>query len=126
MFPPCLEHDAFRTDNGELGWTRAQIPLVVSILRSQPVGILGGELWWVRDGMEGWNSCIPQRHVHQVYVPGIRIVGPGNHGKSLWNAVLPTRLPPWSGGRVLETCRMIYPEESFTTSPTFPSLRVKF
>ena len=62
MFPPSLEHDAFRTDNGELGWTRAQIPLVVSILRSQPVGILGGELWWVRDGMEGWNSCIPQRH----------------------------------------------------------------
>ena len=44
VFPSNLERDAFRADNGELGWTRAQIPLVVNVLRSQRVGILGGEL----------------------------------------------------------------------------------
>jgi hypothetical protein len=126
MFPPSLEHDAFRTDNGELGWTRAQIPLVVSILRSQPVGILGENCGGSAMAWKAGIAAFLNGTVHQVYIPGIRIVGPGNHGKSLWNAVLPTRLPPWSGGRVLETCRMIYPEESFTTSPTFPSLRVKF
>ena len=61
MFPPELERDAFRTANGEFGWTREQIPLVVEVLRSHGLGILGGELWWVRDE----SSCfllIPQRH----------------------------------------------------------------
>jgi hypothetical protein len=32
MFPPELERDAFRADNGEFGWTRAQIPQVVNTL----------------------------------------------------------------------------------------------
>ena len=62
MFPPELEGDAFRADNGEFGWTRVQIPLVLEILRSHAIGILGGELWWVRDGFMGWEGCIPQRH----------------------------------------------------------------
>jgi hypothetical protein len=57
-----LEHDAFRADNGELGWTRAQIPLVVNLLSSQQFGIFGGELWWVRDGIKGWSGLVPQRH----------------------------------------------------------------
>jgi hypothetical protein len=60
MFPPELERDAFRTDNGEYGWTRAQIPQVVNILRSLEMAILGGELWWVKDGSTGWD-LIPQR-----------------------------------------------------------------
>src|SRR6266567_8655749 len=62
MFPRELERHAFRAGNGELGWTRAQIPAVVSFLRSQGMGILGGELWWVSDGSTDWVGAIPQRH----------------------------------------------------------------
>jgi len=62
MFPPELERDAFRASNGELGWTRVQIPVVVEILRSHGIGILGGELWWVRDDFADWVGLIPQRH----------------------------------------------------------------
>ena len=61
MFPPELERDAFRAYNGEFGWTRVQIPMVVGILRSHGMGVLGGELWWVRDGATDWD-LIPQRH----------------------------------------------------------------
>ena len=62
MFPPELERDAFRANNGEFGWTRLQIPTVIDVLRAERIGILGGELWWVRDGTEGWVGLIPQRH----------------------------------------------------------------
>jgi hypothetical protein len=62
MFPPELEHDAFRASNGEFGWTRAQIPAVVEALLSHGIGILGGELWWIRDGFTEWVGHIPQRH----------------------------------------------------------------
>jgi hypothetical protein len=51
VFPPDLERDAFRNGN-EFGWTRAQIPLVVDILRSHGMGILGGDVWWI-DGTTG-------------------------------------------------------------------------
>src|SRR5579863_4943189 len=34
MFPPELERGAFRASNGEYGWTRAQISVVVEVLRS--------------------------------------------------------------------------------------------
>jgi hypothetical protein len=61
MFPPELGRDAFRATNGEFGWTRAKIP-VVDILRRHGFGILGGELWWVRDGIPDWVGVIPQRH----------------------------------------------------------------
>jgi len=61
MFPPELLRDAFQADNGEFGWTRAQIPQVVNILRSYEMAILGGELWWVKDGSTGWD-LIPQRN----------------------------------------------------------------
>jgi hypothetical protein len=62
MFPADLEQSAFRASNGEFGWTRSQIPLVVDILRSNRIGILGGELWWVREGSRDWVGLIPQRH----------------------------------------------------------------
>jgi len=61
MFPLELVRDSFRAPNGEFGWTRAQIPLVVEILRRRELGILGGELWWVRDGIPSWHGAIPQR-----------------------------------------------------------------
>jgi hypothetical protein len=61
MFPSELERDAFRADNGEFGWTRAQIPTVIGALRSRGMGILGGELWWVPDGSTNWG-LVPQRH----------------------------------------------------------------
>jgi hypothetical protein len=61
MFPPELERDAFRADDGEFGWTRVEIPMVVDFLRSRGLAILGGELWWVRDGAADW-SLVPQRH----------------------------------------------------------------
>lgn len=62
MAPVSLADHAFRSKNGELGWTRDQIPIVVEALRSQRIGILGGELWWVLDGAASWNGLIPQRH----------------------------------------------------------------
>jgi hypothetical protein len=62
MFPPELERDAFRAGNGEFGWTRAQIPLVVDVLRFHWIGILGGDLFWVREGYTEWRGAIPQRH----------------------------------------------------------------
>ncbi len=62
MFPIELERDAFRTGNGEFGWTRAQISTAVEVLRARGIGILGGELWWVRDGTAIWHGCVPQRH----------------------------------------------------------------
>jgi hypothetical protein len=61
MFPLDLERSAFRASNGEFGWTRAQIPRVVDVLRFHWIGILGGELWWVRDGFQDWVGVIPQR-----------------------------------------------------------------
>jgi hypothetical protein len=61
MFPPELERNAFRASNGEFGWTRAQVPMVVDILRSHGIGILGGELWWVRDEFTDWVGVIPQQ-----------------------------------------------------------------
>jgi hypothetical protein len=60
MFPPELERDAFRAENGEFGWTEAQIQLVVDVLRSHEMAILGGELWWVQEGSTRWD-LIPQR-----------------------------------------------------------------
>ena len=62
MFSPELEQNAFLASNGEFGWTRAQIPVVVNSLRSQKMAILGGELWWVRNGSEDWVGAIPQRN----------------------------------------------------------------
>lgn len=59
MFPPELEANAFRAKNGEFGWTRTQVSSVVDMLRSQAMGILGGELWWVAD--TGLYGAIPQR-----------------------------------------------------------------
>jgi hypothetical protein len=66
MFPPELERDAFRADN-EFGWTRAQIPMVVDVLRHKGLAILGRELWWESDG--SIYGTIPQRH-------GLRDVDP--------------------------------------------------
>jgi hypothetical protein len=69
MFPPQLEQDAFRASNGEFGWIRTQVPVVVNILRSQGMGILGGERWWVQDASTSWAGVIPQRHgPPEVYV----------------------------------------------------------
>jgi hypothetical protein len=59
MFPPELERGAYRADNGEFGWTREQIPKVVEILRAHAMGILGGELWYVKDGQI--TPSVPRR-----------------------------------------------------------------
>jgi hypothetical protein len=58
MLPPELTQNAFRA-RGEFGWSREQIPRVVEILRSHEMAILGGELWYVRDG-DVYGS-VPQR-----------------------------------------------------------------
>jgi hypothetical protein len=60
LFPPELEREAFRENNGEFGWTRGQVPAVVEILRSRGIGILGGELWWRLHGLPD-RASIPQR-----------------------------------------------------------------
>jgi hypothetical protein len=68
MFPPELESNAYRVSNGEFGWTRAQIPLVVEVLRRRELGILGGELWWVRDGFSSYD-LVPQRNGGRAVYP---------------------------------------------------------
>jgi hypothetical protein len=60
MLPPQLEQTAFRSSNGEFGWTRQQISSVVHFLSDRGLAILGGELWWVRDD-GGTFGLIPQR-----------------------------------------------------------------
>jgi hypothetical protein len=60
VFPSELEREAYRTSNGEYGWTRAQIPQVVEIVRSHQLVILGGELWWRGEGSLIYAG-IPQR-----------------------------------------------------------------
>lgn len=61
MFPADLERAAFRVCD-EFGWTREQAPLAIDTLRHQGLGILGGELWLVRDGLAAYSGTIPQRH----------------------------------------------------------------
>jgi hypothetical protein len=47
MFPPELERDAFQTANGEFGWTREQIPLIVEVFarRAIPQTVSGCSLF---------------------------------------------------------------------------------
>ena len=56
-----LEERAFRAPNGEFGWRREDVRLVVPILVTDCVAILGGEVWWVPDGADRWTGLIPQR-----------------------------------------------------------------
>ena len=58
MFPAELEQDAFRF-RGEFGWTREQAIAAIGILRHHHLAILGGELWYVRDGAV--QPSVPQR-----------------------------------------------------------------
>lgn len=68
MLPEEIRKAAFKATNGEFGWTRAQVPEVVRILREQRLAILGGEVWWVLDGARAWNGSIPQHQgVDAVY-----------------------------------------------------------
>jgi|HubBroStandDraft_4_1064222.scaffolds.fasta_scaffold1022334_1 hypothetical protein len=113
MFPPGLENDAFRASNGELGWSRAQIPEVVHVLCSHGFGILGGELWWIRDGCTDIVSLIPQRNGS----PGVYVWETTREPEESWadfvkrgasNALaavarwpLEGDLPPDLGGRIL-------------------------
>jgi hypothetical protein len=112
MFPAELEREAFRTDNGEFGWTRVQIPIVVDILRSRGMGILGGELWWVRDGASVW-ALIPQRNGPPAVYPWVTNRRPAerwsdfvDRGANDTLAAVerfpePEDLPPDLGGRIL-------------------------
>lgn len=61
MFPIDLETRAFRSGNGELGWTREEARVAISALEAQQQAILGGELWWVPEGETRWTGIIPQR-----------------------------------------------------------------
>jgi hypothetical protein len=61
MFSAELERNSFRTSNGEYGWTRDQVPVVVDALLLRNMAILGGEVWWVRDGSSEWVGMIPQQ-----------------------------------------------------------------
>lgn len=75
MFPAELERNAFRAHNGEFGWTRAQIPKVLDVLRSHSMGVLGGELWWV-DGARVLG-LIPQRYGPPAVYPWVTDRRPG-------------------------------------------------
>jgi hypothetical protein len=60
VFPEELEATTFRASNGEYGWTRDQIPVVLIILAQHGLAVLGGELWWVPAGSRRWIGLIPQ------------------------------------------------------------------
>ena len=117
MFPPELE-PGFRANNGEFGWAREQIPLVVDILRRRSLAILGGELWWVFDG--GVRGLVPQRQGPPAIYPWKRPVIQESHGPSLLRGVLTIRLPPFHTGLRQRTCHTIWKGGSFTISPGFP------
>ena len=38
-----------------------RLPKSLAILRHHGLGVLGGELWWVRDEVVDWDGLIPQR-----------------------------------------------------------------
>jgi hypothetical protein len=101
MFPPQLEQDAFRASNGEFGWTRTQVPVVVNILRSQGMGILGGELWWMRDASTSWAGVIPQqRESREAWSHFVeRSASEALAAAARWPT--PGDLPPGMPGRVL-------------------------
>jgi hypothetical protein len=61
MFPENLVSGAFRSANGEYGWTREQVPEVVSVLCLHGCALLGGEVWWLRHGSADAVGWIPQR-----------------------------------------------------------------
>ena len=102
-----------KPSNGELGWTRAQILLVVEVLRSHGIGILGGELWWVRDGFTDWVGLIPQRNGSPgVYVwetkrqpgepwPHFIELGASDSLAAVERWPIPSDLPPDLPGRIL-------------------------
>jgi hypothetical protein len=58
MFPADLERDAFRSGD-EFGWTREQAIAAIEVLRRHDLAILGGELWYVEDGLI--QPSVPQR-----------------------------------------------------------------
>lgn len=62
MFPADLETRAYRSGNGEFGWTREEARIAISVLVDKQLAILGGELWWVPEGEARWTGIIPQRH----------------------------------------------------------------
>lgn len=59
--PEHLASAAFRAINGEFGWTGVRALEVVAILADRELAVLGGELWWVLDGADGWKGLIPQQ-----------------------------------------------------------------
>jgi hypothetical protein len=113
MFPTELERNAFRASNGEFGWTRAQIPVVVDVLRSHGIGILGGELWWARDDFTDLVGLIPQRNGSPgVYVwetkrqpgepwPHFSERGASDSLAAVERWPMPSDLPPDLPGRIL-------------------------
>jgi hypothetical protein len=112
LFPDELEQNAFRAANGEFGWTRAQIPTVLDVLRSHAMGVLGGELWWVPDGATDWG-LIPQRQGPSAVYPWVTIRRSGESWQDFVQRAAsdalaaverfpsPGDLPPGLTGRIL-------------------------
>ena len=130
MFPAELEGEAFRACNGEFGWTRAQVPAVVKILRTHAMGILGGELWWVPAGSEVWHGRIPQKQGP----PGVYTWTTERHPGEAWQHFIergayealaaaerwpePGDLPPVLPGRILYNLTWI-------SEADYPRLKVR-
>jgi len=61
LFSADLTGRAFRSGNGEFGWSRADALVAISVLAAAQCGILGGELWLVPEGATEWTGLIPQK-----------------------------------------------------------------
>ena len=82
LVPVELIERAFRSANGECGWSREDARAVIRILSDSQRAVTGGEIWWVPEGAREWTGLIPQRN-------GPNAVYPWNteraHGES-WGA----------------------------------------
>lgn len=61
VLPLELTGRAFRSANGEFGWSREEARAVIAVLSEAQRAVLGGELWWVPEGAREWTGWIPQK-----------------------------------------------------------------
>ena len=114
---------AFRSSNGECGWTREQTIDVIAILRKQSLAILGGELWLVLDGSRSWIGLIPQRVGPDAVYTWETKRYPNEHWEAFVNRCVadttaaverwpePDDLPPNLAGRILYNLTWVNEEE---------------
>lgn len=123
LLPPELTRRAFRSANGEFGWSRAEARTAITFLSAAEYAVLGGELWWVPDGAREWIGWIPQKNGPDAVYPWETERGTGES----WQAFVDrcaqesidaverwpdmSELPDNLGGRILYNLTWVSEEE---------------